>query len=325
MTNHIQFNKLLTYTDKSLIKVTPNETVVSVYAKAILSTYLEETRNYPRSEVTESPIVIEVTFPIPEFSETEEHILASAEALAQVAAISPDFFNIFGTKKGANITEILLVASQSFLVRFNEFQNDHRSSLCSQSLVMSSTYFYGAASRIVAENEDDWVKPLLSEKEKPFAVYQTSMKNTFDRLSLVNKHGKFLLTRVAIEDFIALPQRYIDPESVTRPFRAARSVLNQKFIDVIPGSPLAPKEEFNERGQLNKSFLVPNVFAVRLVLVEDNLFGEDVYVVTGMPPFLPKEVLSEHFKNGTDHITNSREVRNYIREKQNIASLGLFG
>lgn len=325
MEKHTQLHKLFTYTDKSLIKKTPNEILIYVYAKADLSKELEEIRNYPRSEVTPYPIVIEVRFPITAESEKAEYLLASAEALAQVAAISPDFFNIFGTKKGVNITDLLLVASQEIVNKFAQFEELQLSKLCTQSLSLASVYFYGAATRIATEEEREWVAPLLSGKEEPFAVYNTSIKSAFDRFCITNKHGKFFVTRVAIEDFLSLPHRFKGVEAVTRPFKAARGVFGQTFKEVIPGSPLAPSQKYNEKGLLNKVLLAPGIWRLRLVLVEEEIFGEPVYIVKGMPPYIPREEMDTHLLEGTDQFTNSKKIRDFLRAKQKLASEGKLG
>ena len=325
MEKHIQLHKLYTYTHKDLMKVTPNEILVYVYAKADLSKEIEEMKNYPRSAVMEFPIAIEVRFPITAASEKVEYLLASAEAFAQVAAISPDFFNIFGTKKGVNITDLLLVASQEIVVQFSEFQDIELSTSCKQSLSLSSVYFYGAATRIAKEGEHEWVEPLLSGEKEPYAIYNTSMRSIFNRFCIENKHGKFFVTRLAIEDFLSLPHRYKGPEAVTRPFKAVRGVFGQTFKDPIPGTPFAPKEEFNERGLRNKVLLAPGIWRLRLVLIEEEIFGETIYIVKGMPPFLAKEELDKFFENGTDHITNSKVIRDFLRNKQKLAHSGVLG
>lgn len=325
MEKHIQLHKLYTYTNKDLIEVTPNEILVYVYAKAELSKDLEELKKYPRSAVMPFPIVIEVRFPIAAEFEYNEYLLASAEAFAQVAAISPDFFNIFGTKKGVNITDLLLVASQELVVKFSDFENVDISSSCKQSLSLSSVYFYGAATRLVKEGENDWVEPILSGKEEPYAIYNTSMRSIFNLFCIENEHGKFFVTRLAIEDFLSLPHRYKGPEAVTRPFKAVRGVFGQTFKEPIPGSPLSPREEFNTRGLRNKVLLAPGIWRLRLVLVEEEIFGETIYVVTGMPPFMSKEDLDIHFDNKTDHFTNSKAIRDFIRNKQKTAATGVLG
>lgn len=83
MATFYKLHKLHTYTDESLIYYTHNHILVYVYARAELSEELEKLRYYPRSEVTSHPIKIMVHLPIHDMEDTTEHILASAEALAQ--------------------------------------------------------------------------------------------------------------------------------------------------------------------------------------------------------------------------------------------------
>lgn len=320
-----KLNKLYTYTDKSLIKRTPNEILVYVYAKAELSKDMEELRKYPRSEVTPYPIAIEVRFPVTASDEQPDQLLAGAEALAQVAAVSPEFFNIFGTKKGVNITDLMLVASQPILIKFAQFIKEDLSTLCIQYLSMASVFFYGVVSRLMQDGERDWVEPLLSGKEAPYAIYNTSLHTIFDRFCIENSFGKFFVTRLAIEDFLSLPHRFKGVDAVTRPFKAIRGVFGQKFKEPIPGSSLAPQEPYNESGLRNKVFLAPGLWRVRLEIVEDEIFGEPVYIVKKMPPYMTKSEINEYRKNGTDQFTNSAKIRDHIRAKQKMATDGLLG
>jgi len=320
-----QLHKLFTYTDKTLIKINPNEILVYVYAKAVLSEELEKIRHYPREEVTEYPICIEVRFPVSAVRETTEHILASAEALAQVAAVSPEFYNIFGTKKGVNITDVLLVASQKILEQFAGYEAIELSKVSNQCLSLSSVFFYGAATRLAKKGENDWVKPLLTGEEEPYAIYNTSSQNVYERLCIENKGGKFFVTRKAIEDFLALPHRFTAVDTVTRPFKAVRGVFGQVFKEPIPGSPYAPSEMYNEQGRRNKVLLAPAVWRLRLVMVEEEIFGEPVYIVKGMPAYILREEMEEYKKNDADQIANTRKIREYLKEKQLVAVTGELG
>lgn len=315
-------HKLFTYTDESLIKINPNEILVYVYAFAELSEEIAEIRHYPRSEVTPYPIAVEVRFPVTLAQHSTDQLLAGAEALAQVAAVSPDFFNIFGTKKGVNITDLLLVASQTILQDYAMFdykKTEALSSFCKQSLNLSSVYFYGAATRLLQDDEKDWAAPLLTGKETPYAIYNTSAKSVFDRFCIENKNGKFFVTRVAIEDFLSAPHRFRGVEEVTRPFKAVRGVFSQTFKVPTPGSPYDIKNEVNENGKPIKSLLAPGIWRLRLKLIEEEIFNEPVYVVNGMPPYMTRQDLEPYFEKGMDQFSNSKKIREYLKEKRMLA------
>ena len=224
-----KLHKLHTYTDTTLIKRTPNEILVYVYARAVLSDELVELRNFPRDGVAPFPISIEVRFPVTAQKEETRYLLAGAEALAQIAAVSPDFCNIFGTPRGINLTELLLVPSREIMKQFAGFDKKGISRLAVQCLSLASTYFYGATSRGAKEGESDWAKPYVSGEDEPYATYNTSTRNVFDRFCIENKYGKFFVTRLAIEDYLSLPHRWRGVDAITRPFKSDSWRIQTEF------------------------------------------------------------------------------------------------
>ena len=149
-----KFHKLITYTDKNMITYHRKFITVLVYAKAVLSDELMYIRDYPSNEVVSDPILIEIRMPLGDMVVSDEEILINGECLAQIAAVSPDIFNLFGTKKGINITELLLISSQPLLKRYIEFDDcDISSEFTYQCLKWNGLYFYGAVTRDITNKD----------------------------------------------------------------------------------------------------------------------------------------------------------------------------
>jgi len=320
-----QFHKLITYTDSNMIYYAPKTIVISVYVQAVISKELAFQKNYPCSEVVSNPILINIRVPLGETIDSDEDILIRAECLAQIAAISPDVLNLFGTKKGINITELLLVSSQPMLRRYVEFDDCHISSDFSYNcLQWRGLYLYGSVSRDIKKIEADIALSFLNDRKKDKEIYDVPFNTIYKRLYIKSQVGRVFLTRKAIEDFLALPQIFTcDNIEITRPFRAVFGIFNNAELREPYADSLWSAKSPNE-----KVFLATNgMHKFRIILVEDEKSTSKVktYVVVRIATFLQRERVEEHKENGTDQFSNKLKNKEQLKNKQNVAAEGKLG
>ncbi|MBD0788051.1 hypothetical protein HUO09_16985 [Vibrio sp. Y2-5] len=324
-------HKLFTYTDESQLKVTPNEILVNVFAKVAIDDDLATEMSLNVGAVTTSPIMIETRFPLKFGQEEKSTVLACAEAVAQIAAVGPDFFNIFGIKKGINNTRLMLVSSQPVHIDFFNREGSGTSDAYNAYGSIHGTFFYGTVGRGMKEGECDWAKPLLTGEQAPAAIYNASFRNVFERLLTKNSIGEFMLTRKSIEDFLSLPQRYKEHQGITRPFQATRAVFEQFFEEAQEGTGLAPKQPFDADGNRIRHFLskrhpsFKNNFRVKLKVLEGMFFNKPVYIVTNIDMFVTYDELIAYTEQGITHGKYQAEVREKYKELQRQCLAGELG
>lgn len=319
-----ELHKLITYTDSSMISYGPKTIVISVYVQAVISKELALQRNYPCAEVVSNPILINIRVPLGETIDSDEDILIRAECLAQIAAISPDVLNLFGTKKGINITELLLVSSQPMLRKYVEFDDCHIASDFSYNcLQWRGLYLYGSVSRDIKKIEADICLSFLNDGNKDKEIYDVPFNAIYKTLYIHREVGRIFLTRKAIEDFLALPQIFTrDAIQMTRPFRGVFGIFNNEIREPYADSLL------NSRNANEKVFLASNgMHQLRIILAEDNKNKTKIktYAVVRIATFLQKERVEEHKENGTDQFSNALKNKEQLKNKQKLAAEGKLG
>lgn len=325
-------HKLITYTDESLIENQNNSLRVHVFAKVVVDEKMKNEFNLDTSKTNFEPVKIEVKFSRSTKYHTNESLLSSAEALAQIAAISPDFMNIFGVKKGIGTTRLMLISSQQTLVDSYVDHKSSKDSVLLANLAILSTFFYGTPMRAAKESDIDWTESLLQGDVKPSVIYNTSHRNIMERFVIKHNVGNFMITRRSIEDFLSLPHKYHIHKDITRPFNAVKGIFSSYLEDAEDGSPLAPKVEYDEAGNLYSNFISKNDpkfdkggHSCLLKTVESFVYETPVYVVYNIDVFLPLSVIMELKEQGIEHGNVQEIVRSKYRKIQDDCTKGLLG
>lgn len=328
----MHMHKLITYTDDSLIESNRNYLRVNVLAKVVVDEEMKKNFNLDTTKTNFEPVKIEVKFSRSITDETIEGLLSSAEALAQVAAISPDFMNLFGVKKGISTTRLMLVSSQKTFVDSFAERKPPQSRILPANLAIASTFFYGTPMRLANENEIDWVPSVIKGEVKPSVTYKTSHRKILERFVIKHSIGNFMITRRSVEDYLSLPHKYHLHKDITRPFNAVRGIFSGYLVDTDEGSPLAPKWECDEDGNMYKNFISKNDpkfnkggHSCVLKTVESFVYDIPVYVVYNIDVFLPLSTILEQSENGIDHGKVQEIVRNKYRSIQSDCTNGLLG
>ncbi len=312
-----------TYIDSSLVffDKNSNKFKASVFAQVVPDLKLCANIKADSNEINTEVSQIDVYFTYNNWHQLEEaEALSLAELIAQMTVASPLFLNSFNLNNGAPTTSTKLICSQllskaminSDLLTGGEFK-DLSQAYQVQSM-LPSIYFITSPAYTAKPEELEWVKAYLNKEKVPSTIYPTDYDNIFDCTVVDNENRKFLITRRAVMDYMALPHNY-EHGLIARPFQSLLGALRSVYLNLADPNNKSLLRESGENAD-QRSTYTNHVNRCAFGTVSTVINHEDIELVTLVKNYYSRQVFENFQEKGLSFHDGEKKVKALIAEQR---------